>query len=105
MILLKICHLDFYFDVFPAADNTKYANGKDKILVNLGPTALFCNYELTTSNGNLIEDISHPLIVFPIKEPISIANSLKVLMICLLDSIDRGRNQDEFADNKIVNGK
>ena len=57
-------YLDFNFEVYKRADNSKYANGKVIGLINLPPNALFSNYELTSSNGNHLEDISHDHIVF-----------------------------------------
>ena len=41
------------------ADNSRYVNGNDIRLVNLGPIALFKNFKLTTSSGKHLEDISH----------------------------------------------
>ena len=55
--------LDLSFDVLHAASNDRYTDGNDITLVNLGPIALFSNYELTSSLGKLLEDISHAHIV------------------------------------------
>ena len=45
--LLNSC-LHLYFEVIKKADNSRYGNGNDIRLVNLGPIALFSNFKLTT---------------------------------------------------------
>ena len=52
-------YLDFNFEKNQKAEFSRYANGNDIQLVNLGPIALFSNFKLTTSSGNHLEDISH----------------------------------------------
>ena len=47
------------FDVLQAASNNRYVDISDIRLVNLGPTALFSNYKLTTSSGKHLLGISH----------------------------------------------
>ena len=43
--------------------NNRYVGANDVRLVNLGPIDLFSNYELTTSSGKHLEEISHAHIV------------------------------------------
>ena len=43
--------LDLNFDVDHATTNNRYLDNNDLRLVNLGPTALFIIYKLTTSPG------------------------------------------------------
>ena len=56
-------YLDSNFEVIEKAAFSRYANGNDIKLVNLGPIALFSKYILTTSSGKDLEDISHAHIV------------------------------------------
>ena len=63
VISLLSSYLDLHFEVVKRADNSRYANGKDIRLVNLGPIALFSNFKLTTSSGKLLEDINRSHIV------------------------------------------
>ena len=51
LISLLKCYLDLNFEVIEKTDNSRYANGNDKLLVNLGPIALFSNFQLTKSSG------------------------------------------------------
>ena len=59
VISLLNIYLDLSFEVIKRADNSRYANGNDKRLVNLGPVALFSNLKLTTSSEKHNEDVSH----------------------------------------------
>ena len=59
VIALLNTSLDLNFEVVKRAVNSRYANGNDIRLVNLGPIALFSNFKLTTSNEKHLEDISH----------------------------------------------
>ena len=56
-------YLDLSFEVVKRADNSRYRNGNDIRLVNLGPVALFSNLKLTASSGKHLEDISHAHLV------------------------------------------
>ena len=58
VISFLISYLDLNFEVIKTADNSRYANGNDIRLVNLGPIALFSNFKLTTSSGKHLEDIN-----------------------------------------------
>ena len=42
-----------------AATSNRYADCNDIRLINLGPTALFGFYKLTTSSGKHLEDYAH----------------------------------------------
>ena len=50
-------------EVTKKADDSRYKNGKDIRLINLGPIALFSNFKLKTSSGKHLEDICHAHIV------------------------------------------
>ena len=52
-------YLVLNFEVIKKADNSRYGNGNDIRLVNLGPIALFSKIKLTTSSGKHLENISH----------------------------------------------
>ena len=70
VISLLNVSFDFKFEVIKKADKSRYANGNDIRLVNLAPIALFSIFNLTTSSGKHLEDISHAQIV-------SLMNKLK----------------------------
>ena len=78
-------YLDLNFEVIEKADNGGYDDGNDIKLVNLRPNALFSNLNLTTSSGKHLEENSHAYIVSLMYKLIT---SAKILMICLLDSIE-----------------
>ena len=63
VISLLKSYLDLNFEIIKKADDSRYANGNDIKLVNLGPIALFSNYKLTTSSGKHLEHISHAQLV------------------------------------------
>ena len=52
-------YLDLNFEVVRKADDSRYGNGNDIKLFNLGPIAMFKNFKLTTSSGKHLEDITH----------------------------------------------
>ena len=60
--LLRSC-LDLNCEVIKKTDNSRYANGNDLKLVNMGPIALIITFETKTSSRRLLEDISHAQIV------------------------------------------
>ena len=100
--LLKI-YLDLNFEVIKKADNSRYANGNDIRLVNLGLTALFSNFKLTTSSGKHLEDISHAHLVslmYKLRTSSKDTNDLSVGF-----DRSRSRRRDELAQNKNVKGK
>ena len=63
VISLLNSYLDLSFEVIKRVDNSRYADGNDIRLVNLGPIALFNNFKLTTSSGKHLEDIGHAHLV------------------------------------------
>ena len=103
VISLLNSYLELNFDVIQAATNNRYTNDNDIRLVNLGPIALLSNYQLTTSSGKHLEEISHAHIV----------SLLYKLMTSSKDSEDssigfdrnRGRRKNELSINKSIKGK
>ena len=51
VISLLFSYHELNFEFIKKADNSRYANGNDLRLVNLGPIALFSNFKLTNSSG------------------------------------------------------
>ena len=56
-------YLNLNIEVIKKADNSRYANGNDIRLINLGAIAIFSNIKLTTSSGKHLEDVSHAHVV------------------------------------------
>ena len=100
---LSNSYLDLNFEVIKRADNSRYANGSDIRLVNLGPVALFSHFKLTTSSGKHLEDISHAHIVSLMYKLITSSKDSDDLSM----GFDRSRNRrrDELALNKNIKGK
>ena len=96
-------YLDLNFEIIKRADNTRYGNGNDIRLINLGPIALFSNFKLTTSSGKHLEDISHAHLVSLMYKLITSSKDSDDLSI----GFDRSRNRrgDEIALNKNIKGK
>ena len=63
VVSLLTSYFELNFEVTEKADNARYGDGSELNLGNLGPIALFCNFQLTTSSGKLVEDIRHAHIV------------------------------------------
>ena len=103
VISLLISYLDSNFEVIKKADDSRYGNGNDIRLVNLGPIALFSNFKLTTSSGKHLEDISHAHLVSSMYKLITSSENSDDLSI----GFDRSpnRRKDEPALNKRVKGK
>ena len=103
VISLLNSYLDLNFEVIRRVDNSRYANGNDIQLVNLGPIALFSNFNLTTNSGKHFEDISHSHIVSLMYKLLTSSKDSNDLSI----GFDRSRNRrkDELAQNKNVKGK
>ena len=103
VISLLNSYVDLNFEVTKRTDNSRYANGNDIRLVNLGPIALFSNFKLTTSSGKHLEDISHTHIVSLMYKLITSSKDSDDLYI----GFDRSRNRrrDELALNKNIKGK
>ena len=103
VISLLNSYLDLNFEVIKKADNSRYANGNDIRLVNLGPIALFSSFKLTTNSGKHLEDISHAHLV----------SLMYKLITCRKNSNDlsngfersRDRRRDELSRNKKVKDK
>ena len=98
VISLLNSYLDLSFEVIKRADNSRYANGNDIRLVNLGPIALFSNLKLTTSCGKHLEDISHAHLVSLMYKLITSSKDSNDLSIGFDNS--RNRRRDELALNK-----
>ena len=96
-------YLDLNFEVIKKADNSRYGNGNDIRLVNLGPIALFSNFKLTTSSGKHLEDISHAHLVSLMYKLITASKGSDDLSI----GFDRSsaRRREEMTTNKNVKGK
>ena len=97
--LLK-SYLDLNFEVIKKIDDSRYANGSDIRLINLGPIALFSNFILTTSSEKHLEDISHAHIVSLMYKLLTSSKDSNDLSI----GFDH-RRRDELAANKSVKGK
>ena len=103
VISLLNIYLDLSFEVIKRADNSRYANGNDIRLVNLGPVALFSNLKLTTSSGKHLEDISHAHLVSLMYKLITSSKDSNDLSIGFDNN--RNRRRDELALNKNIKGK
>ena len=103
VISLLNSYIELNFDVLHAATNTRYANGNDIRLVNLGPIGLFSNYKLTTSSGKHLENIDHGHIVSLMYKLLSSSRGSDDLSIGF--DRDRGRRQRELNNNKSQKGK
>ena len=103
VISLLNSYLDLNFEVIKRADNSRYVNGNDIRLVNLGPIALISSFKLTTSSGKHLDDISHDHLVSLMYKLITSSKTSDDLSIGFDRS--RGRRQDEMTDNKTVKGK
>ena len=103
VISLMNSYLDLNFEVIKKVDDTRYGNGNDTKLVNLGPIALFSNFELTTSSWKHLEDISHAHFVSLMYKLITSSKNSDDLSI----GFDRSaaRRRAEITTNKILNGK
>ena len=99
---MLISYLDIIFKVVKEADNSRYANGNDIRLVNLGPTALFSVFIMTTSSGKHSEDISHAHIVSLMYKLFTSAKDSEDLSIGY--DRDRGRRRGELTNNKNIKG-
>ena len=103
VISLLNSYLDLNFEVVKRADNSRYANGNGKRLVNLGPIALFSNFKLTTSSGKHREDISHAHIIYLMYKLITSSKDSDDSSIGFDHS--RNRRKEELTNNKNVKGK
>ena len=103
VISLLNSYLDLNFEVIKKDDNSRYANGNDIRLVNLGPVALFSNFKLSTSSGKHLEDISHAHLVSLMYKLITSSKDSNDLSIGF--DHNRNRRKDELALIKNIKGK
>ena len=103
VISLLNSYLDLCFENVKRVDNSRYGNGNDIRLVNLGPVALFSNLKLTTSSGKHLEDISHAHLVSLMYKLITSSKDSNDLSIGF--DYSRNRRRDELALNKSIKGK
>ena len=103
VISLLNSYLDLSFEVLKKEDNSRYANGNDIRLVNLGPIALFSDFKLTTSSGKHLEDISHTHLSSLMYKLITSSKDSNDLSIGF--DFSRNRRRDELALNKNIKGK
>ena len=103
VISLLNSYLDLSFEVIKKDDNSRYANGNDIRLVNLGPVALFSNHKLTTSSGKHLEDISHAHLDSLMYKLITSSKGSDDLSIGF--DYSRNRRRDELALKKNIKGK
>ena len=103
VISLLNSYLDLMFEVIKRADCSRYANGNDIKLVNLGPIALCHSFKLTISSGKQLEDIIHAHVVSLMYKPKTSSKNSDDLSI----GFDRNRNnrRDALTNNKNVKGK
>ena len=96
-------YLDLNFEVVQKADDSRYGNGNDIRLVNLGPIALFSNFKLTTSSGKHLQDINHAHLVSLMYKLITSSKRSDDLSI----GFDRSsaRRREEITKNKNLKGK
>ena len=102
VISLLNSYLDLSFEVIKKDDNSRYVNGNDIRLVNLGPIALFSKFILSTSSGKDLEDISHAHLVSLMYKLITSSKDSNDLSIGFDHS--RNRRRDELALNKNIKG-
>ena len=100
VISLLNSYLGIKFEVIKKADDSRYANGNDIKLVNLGPIILFINFKLTTSSGKHLEDIRHAHLVSLMYKLITSSKNSDDLSI----GFDRSsaRRREEITNNKNV---
>ena len=102
-ISLLNSYLELDFDVLHAGTKNRYVDGNNIRLVNLGPIALFSNYELITSSGKQLENIDHAHIVSLMYKLLTSSNGSDDLSIGF--DRDRNRRQRELTINKTQKGK
>ena len=96
-------YLDLNFEVVQKADSSRYGNGNDIKLVNLGPIAFFSIFKLTTSSGKDLEDMSQAHLVslmYKLKTSSKGSDDLSI-------GFDRSsaKRREEITTNKNVKGK
>ena len=103
VISLLNSYNDLNFEVIKKTDDSRYGNGNDIRLVNLGPIALFSNFKLTTSSGKHLQDISHAHLVCLMYKIITSSKNSDDLSI----GFDRSsaRRRADLTNNKTVKGE
>ena len=96
-------YLELNFDVLQTSTGKKYADANDIKLVNLDPVAFFSNYNLTTSSGKHLEEISHAHIMSLMYKLLSSSKGSDDLSIGFDRSRDRRKR--ELTNNKNLKGK
>ena len=103
VISLLNSYLELNFDVLRVDNSNRYVDANDIRLVNLGPIALFSNYNLSTSSDKHLEEISHAHIVslmYKLLTSIKDADDLSIIF-----DRSRGRRKNELTNNKTIKGK
>ena len=103
VICLLCSYVLLNFEVIKKADDSRYADGDDIQLINLGPLAIFSKFKLTTSSGKHLEDINNAHILSLMYKVISSAKDSNDLSIGFDHSHNRWK--DELTANKSVKGK
>ena len=96
-------YLDLNFEVIKKADNSRYANGSDILLVTLETRAIFSNFDLATSSRKHFKGISRAHIVSLMYKLLTSAKDTNDLSI-VFDQI-RNRCRDELTSIKNIEGK
>ena len=103
--LIALQNTNFYlvFDVIQATTNNRHADSIGIRLINLGPVALFSNYNMTTSSGQHLEIIRLGHIVSLMYKLRTSAKETDDLFIGF--DRDRAGRQRELTNNKNQKGK
>ena len=102
VISLLKSYFDLNFEVIKRTVNSRYANGKDMRLVNLGPIALFSIFILKTSSGKNLEDITLAHILSLMYKLLTSSRGSDDLSIRF--NRDRNRRPEELTSNKNIKG-
>ena len=94
-------YLDLNFEVVKKVDISRYANGNDIKLVNLGTIALFNKYKVTASAVKHLEDVSHVHFVHLLHKLLTSAKDTEKLSIGFDRYFDEMRR--ELTNNKNLN--
>ena len=103
VISLLNSYLDLTFEVIKKADNSRCANSFDLRLVTLRLIALFGSFNLITSSGRRLEDISHAHIVcllYQIKASAKDSNDMSIGF-----DRDRNRRREKLTNRKTIKCK
>ena len=103
VISLLNSYMELNFEVIEKDDNSRYGNGNDIRLVNLGTIALFSNFTLTTSCAKHSKEVGHDHIFSLMYKLISSAKSADDLYTGFDRS--RHRRKQELTNNENVKVK